>query len=193
VGTSSTQAPVAASTTSTTTGTKFMFRNVEKSPTYKVRFSLRLCLILLTSSVSSLANSQTEIKLQCQIDIKTEISVNVNTETSRETRVENAIVEIVEDRRNLSITVEGTEPLATASTNTLDQKKFENRSTPLAWDISNERRHNGTIKATKVDIKIDRNTGLLTFSRLAFFLSGSTIKETGSGYCSKVDTTKKKF
>jgi CMP-2-keto-3-deoxyoctulosonic acid synthetase len=144
------------------------------------------------TSYTPLTTAQTEIKLQCQLEIKKE-HFSTDAQISRETRVENAIAEIVENRRDLSITVDGTEPLAAASTSTQDQKKFDNRSTPLTWDISTERRQNGTIKTTKVNIKIDRNTGLLTFSRMAIFLSGSTIQEVGSGYCSKVDTSKKKF
>jgi hypothetical protein len=169
-----------------------MFRSVDKLSIYPVRHWSKWWFVLLITSYTPLTTAQTEIKLQCQLEIKWE-HFSTDAQISRETRLESAIAEIVENRRNLSITVDGTKPLATASTNTLDQKKFENRSTPLAWDISDERWHNGTIKTTKVDIKIDRNTGLLTFSRMSFFLSGSTIQETGSGYCSKVDTSKKKF
>ena len=193
VDTSSTQAPVAASTTSTITGTRSMFPNVENGSSFQIRCCRTLLFVALSLLVPSLAISATEIKLQCQL--KTE---NVHTSgrtfhTDVERRTEDALVEIIESERILGFIITGARQTISASTGpTPFLKRFENKSTATVWELDNE---NQTQEVRmSVSVKIDRNTGLLSYSYLStIFSTGGTIQETGSGYCSKVDTTKKKF
>ena len=149
--------------------------------------------LALSLSVPSLAISATEIKLQCQLKIANAHTSGRTFDTDVEARTEDAIVEIAESGRQLAIVINGAKPIIGASTGPNSVlKRFENRSTATVWELDNEAQTDGA--RVSIAIKIDRNTGLLNYSYLSnLFSSGGTIEESGSGYCSKIDTTKKKF
>ena len=153
--------------------------------------SLFFLSMLLTKS--ALGTPIVETKLECQIEIRSEYFSNLTAGTSRETKKEVATVIITEYGKNLTVTVEGTEPIITVMTgNTFGHlKSYYNQSTENVWQLSNELNYKGGGEGSN-DLRIDRNTGLLTFLRTSSSKT-STIKENGTGYCSKVDTTKKKF
>ena len=134
-----------------------------------------------------------ETKLECQLEINTEFFHLFNGETSRETKKEMAIVNVSEYGKNLIIIVEGSEPIISVSTGNMfgQVKSYYNQSTENVWQLSNELNHRGGGEGSN-DLRIDRNTGLITFLRLSSSKT-STVKVNGTGYCSKVDTTKKKF
>ena len=153
-----------------------------------------LCFALPLTSASMAAPPLTEVKLQCNLEISTEFFYKKTADTIRETRRENASVSIQEFGKRLIIIVEGTEPLVSVATTDprLPQlKKHLNLSTDLVWYLTNEINYGEGTEGT-TDVKIDRNTGLLTFSQTKTS-PGSISKISGSGNCSKVDTSKKKF
>jgi len=109
----------------------------------------------------------TEVKLQCNLEISTEFFYKKTADTIRETRRENASVSIQEFGKRLIIIVEGTEPLVSVATTDprLPQlRKHLNLSTDLVWYLTNEINYGEGTEGT-TDVKIDRNTGLLTFSQ----------------------------
>jgi hypothetical protein len=149
--------------------------------------------VALSLSVPSLAISATEIKLQCQLKIENSYTSGRTFDTDVERRTEDAIVEITELGRQLALNITGARPIISAFTASNPMlKRYENKSTATVWELDNEfRTEEGRMS---VNVKIDRNTGLLSYSYLSNWSStGGTTQETGSGYCSKVDTTKKKF
>jgi hypothetical protein len=134
----------------------------------------------------------TETKLQCNLEINNEYFSKISAETTRETRRENALVTIGESGKTLIMIVEGTEPLVSVgTTNAPTVKSHVNQSTDLVWQLTNEISQGGGVEGSN-EVKIDRNTGLLTISQNRFS-PRSIMKTTGSGYCSRVDITKKKF
>jgi hypothetical protein len=169
-----------------------MFRNVNGVFSIKLPLNLGLLSASLFTSSASLGAPATDIKLQCQIEIKSEIFHPQLGQTSREITTEIATVELLEFGKILSIGVTGSRPIADVISKTSNLiKSFSNRSTDTVWELSNERLHDFGKMAVKV--RIDRNTGLLNYNSDAEFNNASRASETGSGYCSKVDTTKKKF
>jgi hypothetical protein len=147
----------------------------------------------LSLSVPSLAISATEIKLQCQLKIENAHTSGRTFDTDVETRTEDSIVEITESGRQLAVGITGPRPIISAFTGpNPNLKRYENKSTANVWELDNEVQTQGA--RMSINIKIDRNTGLLNYSYLSnLFSTGGIIQETGSGYCTKVDTTKKKF
>ena len=147
----------------------------------------------LSLSVPSLAISATEIKLQCQLKIENAQTSGITFDTNVERRTEDAIVEITESGRQLALIITGARQTISAFTGSNPiLKRYENKSTATVWELDSEFQTEGA--RVSVNVKIDRNTGLLNYSHLStIFSTGGTIHETGSGYCSKVDTTKKKF
>ncbi len=141
----------------------------------------------------SLAISATEIKLQCQLKIENSYTSGRTFDTDVERRTEDAIVEITESGRQLALNITGARPIISAFTGSNPiLKRYENKSTTTVWELDNEFQTEGT--RMSANVKIDRNTGLLNYSYLStVFSTGGTTQETGSGYCLKVDITKKKF
>ena len=156
-------------------------------------FGASLFFLSMLLAKSALSTPIVETKLECQIEIRGEYFSKLTAKTSREEKREVATAIITEYGKNLTITVEGTEPIITVMTgNTFGQlKSYYNQSTENVWQLSNELNNKGGGERS-YDLRIDRNTGLLTFLRV-ISSDHSEFKENGSGYCSKVDTTKKKF
>jgi len=163
-------------------GGKISFLNV---------FKAGLFLAALSIATLSFGISTLEVKLKCQLEIEEEYFFRRNAETVREKRTESAIVQITERERDLLITVDGTEPIIGAATRIISYiTSYTNLSTSNAWDINNE----GMLDSGKIRnaIRIDRNTGVLTFSSNSETRSGLR-RITGAGDCTKVDTAKRKF
>ena len=170
-----------------------MSRSAETIADYKHFFTFRLWLILFASSISNPASSATEIKLQCQLETKLEMISGSSYETTRETSTENATVGIFENGRDLFIEIHGSEFLAAATTSS-KINRYENKSTGSTWELFNEIQGSTPGFPLIVNIRIDRNSGLLVFSNSTPKTPyGGSIKKTGSGYCTKIDASKRKF
>jgi len=134
-----------------------------------------LFLLLTSSSVYS-----TEIKLQCKVEV-TETS-----KTSENKYSKNLMINIKEEGSGKLITSQG-EPSITILTNK-----------NIPQDLSDENNWNliNTTKTKDVqwsrEININRNNGFITYNSIMNF-EGSIQVTSIEGYCSKIDTTKKKF
>jgi hypothetical protein len=170
-----------------------MFRNGKSKLSVGSFLNATLCFALILFTEFATGISMLETKLECQLEINTEFFHLFNGETSRETKKEMAIVNVSEYGKNLIIIVEGSEPIISVSTGNMfgQVKSYYNQSTENVWQLSNELNHRGGGEGSN-DLRIDRNTGLITFLRLSSSKT-SAVKVNGTGYCSKVDTTKKKF
>jgi len=170
-----------------------MFRSVEDGllPWHVVwRRSFAGAVLLAIPAFASFA---AEIKLQCQLKIEKAHTSGRTFETDIEKRSEDATVEISELGPSLVIGIDSTRPIISVATGPHSFiKRYENKSTANVWELNNEVQLDGT--RMTINVKIDRNTGLLNYSYSSILSStGGIIEEAGSGYCSKVDTTKKKF
>jgi hypothetical protein len=169
-----------------------MSRSVEDPLRNKWATKITLLMLSFLQSTFGFAAPSTDIKLQCQLEIKSENFLNQYGQTSSEKKTETATVEILEFGKILSIGISGSQPMADVISKTTDLiKSFENRSTDSVWELSNERNHG--VGKMRVKIRIDRNSGLLNYSSDVQITNSGWASETGAGYCSKVDTTKKKF
>ena len=99
-----------------------MFQSDKNGLMVKNSFGAGLFFLSMLLTESALGTPIVETKLECQIEIRSEYFSNLTAETSRETKKEVATVIITEYGKNLTITVEGTEPIITVMTgNTFGQ------------------------------------------------------------------------
>jgi hypothetical protein len=175
-----------------------MFRNAEAIGIYRDRRPVRWYCIFFTLLTPSFATSAAETKLECKLNVRVVNFVSNHATTFNENTVEIASVQILENEKKVDIKIKGTSTLASVWKPTFDDsiKDYQNRSTDTVWEVSSTFMA-GTFMAgpskMRNAIRIDRNTGLLKFSSETEIGNGSTINTSGTGYCSKVDTTKKKF
>jgi len=174
-----------------TTGIRSMFRSGTQKRLLQILSRWGIVIYLPIYTIPSLGGSDTETKLQCRLEITKE-TLNVQLDTTRESRAEAVTVDILESGKILTIGIMGARPIASVYTSIGGtSKSYQNRSTDTVWELSNESAKGPA--NMRVTIRIDRNTGFLSFTSDVVVANVGLSEETGSGYCSKIDPTKRKF
>ena len=124
-----------------------------------------------------------EINLQCNIEIKNITSKKETTE------IKKTFVDVLIDKEDVSLIVHGAEPVFSLSTYMADKKiDVLNTTDETKWELQTLIKNKNDKKTTLRYIKVDRNTGYVTFQKLNEFDKFAT---TGIGECQKIVTNKK--
>ncbi len=139
-------------------------------------------LLLLIYSTICFASTE-KVKLSCKLEI-----LVIYSDGYREKLNKTALFEVSFSENYLYI-ASLTDDFASVTTNKRTITKYiSNRSDDNRWDLSNHDILHNDDSFTR--IMIDRNTGQILYTRN---WKNSTIETQGHGFCSKVDTSKKKF
>lgn len=144
---------------------------------------MKLKIILLLICSFFLKAHAEEINLQCNIEIK---AVTSKKETAG---IKKAFVDVLIDKENVSLIVHGAEPIFSLSTYMADKTMdVLNTTDETKWELQTLIKNKENKKITLRYIKVDRNTGYVTFQKLNEFDKFAT---TGIGECEKIVSTKK--
>jgi len=147
---------------------------------YNPRKIVYLASLLLFPAISI---ADVDIKLNCKL----RISIRDSSGTEINTR--NVVVEIYQNSRLLTIIPNDVDFAAVGSNTRSNTVSVLDQSNTNMWSLENTRYSSAGHKVT-TSIKIDRNTGVLTY--FSDFNEGRVLA-TANGNCEKIDTTKKKF
>ena len=121
--------------------------------------------------------------MQCNIEIKT---ITSKKETSE---IKKTFVDVLIDKEDVSLIVHGAEPIISLSTYMADKKiDVLNTTDETKWELQTLIKNKNDKRTTLRYIKVDRNTGYVTFQKLNEFDKFAT---TGIGECQKIVTNKK--
>ena len=124
-----------------------------------------------------------EINLQCNIEIKTITSKKESTE------IKKTFVNVLIDKEDVSLIVHGAEPIFSLSTYMADKKiDVLNTTDETKWELQTLIKNKNDKKTTLRYIKVDRNTGYVTFQKLSEF---DKLATTGIGECEKIQKINK--
>ena len=143
---------------------------------------MKLKIVLLLICYFFIKAHAEEINLQCNIEIKTITSKKETTELKK------TFVDVLIDKDDVSLIVHGAEPIISLSTYMADKKiDVLNTTDETKWELQTLVK-NKNKKTTLRYIKVDRNTGYVTFQKLNEFDKFAT---TGIGECEKIISNKK--
>ncbi len=151
-------------------------------------FLLRSTFLLMACLAISSISYAEDLKLQCELQISRAF---ISGQTEKETV--NATVEITDlkEPKYLAIFVDAAEPLiSVASRLRANVVKAMNWSDDSKWELQVETKEAEKYPNTTNSVRIDRNTGVLTFQRI---FRGGELVTSGVGPCTKVNMALKKF
>jgi len=147
------------------------------------RFAITtLCLLFSTSG--AIANKQ--IPLVCEVQVQ----LHFNHRASDRLDIKSSITVVETADGNIEIRSDS-KWIPLAYTVQLSNSTSENLSDSGKWHIRNRRL---TDMDSKTEIRIDRYSGFISFSeQTTHSQTGNWMHSTGTGDCSRVDTTRRKF